>query len=101
MDIASSTCTIFPEINTDRNGIKSDAKTIIDHLCGLKMTKALNNIALTYINAAPDIGLSIRITIAPESYLIVSYCKQLGPCHMMGSRYIRASNMSATHRLLH
>ena len=28
-------------------------------------------------------------------------CKQLRPCHMMGSRYIRASNMSSTHTPIH
>jgi len=31
----------------------------------------------------------------------LSICKQLRPCHMMGSRYIRASNVSSTHRLIH
>jgi len=30
-----------------------------------------------------------------------AFCKQPRPYHMMGSLYIRASNMSATHRPLH
>ena len=40
-----------------------------------------------------------RALVNPSLY--ISTCKQLGLCHMMGSRYIRASNMSSTHRLLH
>jgi len=31
----------------------------------------------------------------------IMFCKQPRPYHMMGSLYIRASNMSATHRHLH